>query len=802
MSLIGFRNNDPGPEISDGEDDMSAVTDKNNGLSVIPFQKPPGAEVQASNALMSGAPVTLTEVFGKAVEGTLISVDMDTQVILFEATGDDAQKEIPFSDIHSILSLKTYPFMPDPMAPLVTLEPRNYRVKMPGTKGFSGSTLGYWVDDQGLLVYPCDPNGDRYQYAFFPGNVLVHESEDEDVSVQFEVIRRHKTSSRTTIDSWKGLVAALNNPKPALHGYRLGNIFVQEGIISFKELEVALASQAKSDEQVFLGELLVSRGVISEDDLNWALAQELGIPYVDLSVLEFDPKIMQMLDGDFVRENSLLPIYRYRQRLVVAMRNPLNQDALETLRFQTNLGIEPVVASANEIARLIDLFYADDELDALSENVHATKNNDGVVDVAENVVVRLVNRVIVDAYNQRASDIHIEPAQDKGRCLIRLRRDGVLRTYRKIPASMYFPLVGRIKVMANMDTSERRKPQDGKINFSQFGPLNIELRVATIPTTGSQEDVVLRILSSSKPIPLRELGLTEENYDLLTEMISMPYGLFLVCGPTGSGKSTTLHSIMGYLNTPERKIWTAEDPVEITQKGLRQVQINPKIGFTFAKAMRTFLRADPDVIMVGEMRDRETTAMGVEASLTGHLVLSTLHTNSSVDSITRFLDMGMDPFNLADALIGILAQRLARRLCRHCREIKVLNEKDLNGLAAEYCRDLVSRETDPDQRAAIEGMVVKDWVRRYATEEGEVRMYHATGCPRCEETGYDGRVAINELLKASPAIKKMIIERAPVSEFFRVAMSEGTTRTLKQDGIEKCLQGLTDMASVRAVCIK
>lgn len=781
---------------------MSAATDKQNGLPVIPFQQPPGAEVQASRALRGGAQVALKNGAGQELTGTLLNVDMEGAKAHFLATGSADAQQIPFADIHSILSVKNFLFEPNPEAPAGACEPRNYRVKTPGEKDVAGETLGYWVDDHGLFVYPCDPTGKHYQYAFYPGNVLVREDDDESACVQFEVIRRHKKSERTTIDSWKSLIDTLNNPRSELHGYRLGNIFVKEGIISSKELEAALESQGKSKEQVYLGELLMTRGLINEDDLNWALAQELGIPYVDLSALEFDPKIVQMLEGDFVRKNFLVPIYRFRQRLIVAMRNPLDHEALETLRFQTNLGIEPVVAAASEIARLIDLFYADETAEGLGVDAKPKTTTEGTIDVAENVVVRLVNRLILDAYNQRASDIHIEPSPDKGRCVIRLRRDGVLRVYREIPASMYMPLVGRVKVMANMDTSERRKPQDGKINFSQFGPLNIELRVATIPTTGNQEDVVLRILSSGKPIPLRQLGLTEENYDLLADMISLPHGLFLVCGPTGSGKSTTLHSIMGYLNTTERKIWTAEDPVEITQKGLRQVQINPKIGFTFAKAMRSFLRADPDVIMVGEMRDRETTAMGIEASLTGHLVLSTLHTNSSVDSITRFLDIGMDPFNLADALIGILAQRLARRLCRHCREIKVMNEADLHALSEEYCQDLISRESVPEQRAAIEAMVVKDWINRYANEEGEVRMYRAVGCPRCEGIGYDGRVAINELLKASPAIKKMIIDRAPVSEFLRVAISEGTTRTLKQDGIEKCLQGLTDMASVRSVCIK
>jgi len=783
---------------------MSAATDKKKGISVIPFQQPPGAMVRAGSALLGGAKITLTNNAGAAVAGRLFDVDMKKGVVRFQADDDRGPEDIPFSSIHSVLSVKSFSFAPDPAAPPAALEPRSYSVKSPGSKEVSGDTFGYWADDYGLFLYPCDLKGDSYQYAFFPGDVLVREPDGEGASVQFEVIRRHQTNARTVIDSWDGLVSALNSPKSSLHGYRLGNIFVEAGLISPNDLEKTLEIQSKAKDQVYLGELLVSRGLINKDDLNWALALELGIPYIDLGSLEFDPKVIQMLDGEFVRRNFLLPIYRYRQRLVVAMRDPLDHEALETVRFQTNLGVEPVVAAADDIARLIELYYSDDELvEAKVDNVGHSKTSNGTADISDNVVVKLANRIIIDAHNQQASDIHIEPtAGHKGRCLIRLRKDGVLKEYREIPVAMYVPLVGRIKIMANMDTSERRKPQDGKINFSQFGPVNIELRVATIPTSGNQEDVVLRLLTSGKPIPLRQLGLTEENYDALTEMVSLPYGLFIVCGPTGSGKSTTLHSIMGYLNTAERKIWTAEDPVEITQKGLRQVQVNPKVGVTFANAMRTFLRADPDVIMVGEMRDRETTAMGIEASLTGHLVLSTLHTNNSVDSISRFLDMGMDPLNLADALVGILAQRLARRLCTHCREAKILKAADLHALADEYCQDLINRDSIPEQRAAIEEMIVMDWKRRHGDEAGEVRMYHAAGCSRCQDTGYDGRVAINELLKASPAIKKMIIEQAPAREFLRVALNEGTTRTLKQDGIEKCLQGLTDMASVRAVCIK
>ena len=286
---------------------------------------------------------------------------------------------------------------------------------------------------------------------------------------------------------------------------------------------------------------------------------------------------------------------------------------------------------------------------------------------SDSALVGLVNRIILDAVEQKASDIHIEANLGPKTTRVRFRKDGALMNYLELPAQFRNAVVSRIKIMSRLDITERRKPQDGKIDFHRFGPAAVELRVATVPTTGGLEDVVMRVLAAAKPVPMDELGLEAGVLNSIKRLISKPHGLFLVCGPTGSGKTTTLHSLLAFLNTAERKIWTAEDPIEITQPGLRQVQVNSKIGWTFAAAMRSFMRADPDVIMVGEMRDAETAKIGIEASLTGHLVLSTLHTNSAAESIVRLLDLGMDPFNFADALLGVLAERLARRLCPHCK---------------------------------------------------------------------------------------------------------------------------------------
>jgi type II secretory ATPase GspE/PulE/Tfp pilus assembly ATPase PilB-like protein len=315
------------------------------------------------------------------------------------------------------------------------------------------------------------------------------------------------------------------------------------------------------------------------------------------------------------------------------------------------------------------------------------------------------------------------------------------------------------------------------------------------------EDVVMRILAAGEPIPLDKLGLLDGNKERLLSCVEKPYGLFFVCGPTGSGKTTTLHSVLKYLNTPETKIWTAEDPVEITQKGLRQVQMNPKAGLTFATAMRAFLRADPDIIMVGEMRDKETTSIGIEASLTGHLVFATLHTNSATESIVRLLDMGMDPFNFADALLGILAQRLAKRLCVKCKRPRVAAQDEIKRLITEFTEELKNTPTYKKDPESYMKALMDSWIKKYGDEKGQLVVHEAVGCDACGGTGYRGRVGLHEMLVGTDPIKRHIQEHSRVAEMLVTALEEGM-RTLKQDGMEKVLQGITDMHAVRAVCIK
>jgi type II secretory ATPase GspE/PulE/Tfp pilus assembly ATPase PilB-like protein len=401
-------------------------------------------------------------------------------------------------------------------------------------------------------------------------------------------------------------------------------------------------------------------------------------------------------------------------------------------------------------------------------------------DESSSQVVKLVDQVIIAAYRKNASDIHIEPSVVTKSTSIRFRLDGVCQEYMKIPNGIVRGFVSRIKIMANLDIAERRMPQDGKIKFRRKGVPVFEMRVATLPTAGGFEDVVLRILSSSGAIKIDEMGLTARNIKVIKNIVLKPYGLILAVGPTGSGKTTTLHGLLGYINKPEVKIWTAEDPIEITQQGLRQVEVKPKIGLDFARIMRAFLRADPDVIMIGEMRDEETASIGIEASLTGHLVFSTLHTNSAPETVTRLLDMGLNALNFSDAFLGVLAQRLTRRLCTNCRKEYVLAKDDFDEMRADYG---------------------EEWFGRTGIDYSEsIKLYKPVGCETCSKTGYRGRMGIHELMEGTPEIKLMIKKQANTEELFRMSMQQGMS-TLKQDGILKVLKGVTDITEVRRVCI-
>lgn len=572
------------------------------------------------------------------------------------------------------------------------------------------------------------------------------------------------------------------------------NYLLDKNIIDEKDIE--LASKNPDVATIGLDQLLMRDHKVLRDDMAKSLSLYYGADFI-----VFDPdlppreELLNKIRPDKLKKERWVPVKIENGILIVAMEDPtdLNKQDLIKFIYPEYKRISFIASFRSDIESFIDCFYKLEKYggagsaasfsDLLSKlevgDEPDVEQEVQKVSEQDSVIVQLVNKIICDAHRAKASDIHIEPYPGKNDVIVRIRIDGRCQVYQKIPYNYKYAITSRIKIMAGLDIAEKRKPQDGKIDFKKYGPVDVELRVATLPTAGQLEDVVLRILASGEPIPFDKLGLTGRNTKAFESCISKPYGLILVVGPTGSGKTTTLHSAVARINEPGTKIWTAEDPVEITQKGLRQVQVNARIGFTFATALRAFLRADPDVIMVGEMRDEETTSIGIEASLTGHLVFSTLHTNSASETVTRLLDMGMDPFSFSDALLCILAQRLARRLC-DCKEIYAPDGKELEELIEEYGAE---------------------HFKKAVPSETKFTLARAVGCPKCNDSGYKGRLGLHEILECTDDMKNLIKKKAEVDRIRNQAIADGMT-TLKQDGILKCLQGLTDMHEVRRVCIK
>jgi len=581
---------------------------------------------------------------------------------------------------------------------------------------------------------------------------------------------------------------------------------VTEAVLSAQELELATRSARK--QELDIEDVLIDEFEIKPALLGAALEKFFGVPYEHFRPDRLKPvELLKNLKRQYVDEAGWLPLEDGKDGMLVVALDP-ERIAHTHIVHHIFPKARPVfrVTSQREFRQMVELFYGQGDSGSVGDLLSGMEGGDDdgeasseVSEAVENELVKLLNKIIIDAYRQGVSDIHIEPLPGKGKTGIRFRKDGTLVPYIEIPASYRSALVARVKIMCDLDISERRKPQDGKIKFKKYGPLDIELRVATIPSAGGVEDIVMRILAAGEPIPLDKLGVLPFNLQRLRATIEKPYGLFFVCGPTGSGKTTTLHSVLHYLNTPETKIWTAEDPVEITQKGLRQVQVNRKAGMDFATVMRALLRADPDIIMVGEMRDKETVGMGIEASLTGHLVFATLHTNSAPESIVRLLDMGMDPFNFADALLGILAQRLAKRLCGKCKQAVQASEEELQALLAEYCEELLNTESFIQDAGAGRAAVLAGWRERYA-KDGKFTLYRAVGCDECNK-GYKGRVGLHELMIGTDKVKQLLQEHSRVAQLLAAALEDGML-TLKMDGIEKVLLGITDIKMVRAVCIK
>lgn len=582
---------------------------------------------------------------------------------------------------------------------------------------------------------------------------------------------------------------------------KLIDILIANGLIDQQQIVNAREVAASND--ITLEKALIRLKYVDESILAQTIASQYDMPFIEINAQNLDPSLSSYISAMYAQKHKLVPISIIGKTLTLALVQPLTPFDTRELEESIGLKIISVITTETSISKALMQLYniassgsmsAKEEvnLDLVSNNIidlMSMSNVGDELDVEDetkkvtekdNVIVQLVNKIIYDAYTRKASDIHIEPYPGRKDVIIRTRVDGLCSVYQKIPYRYKFALSSRIKIMGDLDIAERRRPQDGKILFKRFGPLDIELRIATMPTAGGLEDVVIRILASGDPLSFNDLCLTERNKRVFENALLTPHGLILVVGPTGSGKTTTLHSGLALINKTNRKIWTVEDPVEITQSGLRQVQVNQRIGLSFASVLRSFLRLDPDVIMVGEMRDEETATTAVEASLTGHLVFSTLHTNSAPETVTRLLEMGLDPYSFSDSLVCILAQRLARRLCADCKKPFDPSEAEFDELVEEYGRE----------DFAATGI-----------EMADVTMFKAAGCERCGQSGYRGRLGMHELLECTENLKGLIKRHADTGQVREQASIDGMT-TLKQDGILKVLNGVTDIHEVRRVCIK
>ena len=767
--------------------------------------------------------VALNFVKGGTVRGTLTQFDPDHGILSVRSPGGRISPPMNFDTLKSVRLLHPVTAkatLPDGglTRPLHVVSLRS-KVTLRYTDGevLEGEIFGYAPHPRGCFLNLIE-DGDKVVRCFVPNEAIADLNLGEPLG---ELLVQSQLATRDSIDAGLREQEALRHRKlgeylelervtdPAqlqqalerqkdLPQLRLGELLLREQLITESQLEDALARQ-KADRTVPLGELLVRMGLVTRPAIKQVLAQKLGVPYVDLPNFHVDLNAVKKLPAKVADRYQVLPIMEMDGTLVVAMDDPTQWEPLRQVSFLTGLQAKPVLASPDELQSAINTYYGQtsEKLDDLARELdnetdmvvlEEVRGDGPLITDTDNTLVRIVNRMILDAEDQGASDIHFEAYPGRKKSRIRFRRDGILHTYFELPPNFRDAFVSRVKIMSQLDISEHRKPQDGKINFERWGPARIELRVATIPTTDGLEDVVMRILHSARMVPVDKLELSPTNLKQVKETVEKPYGLILVCGPTGSGKTTTLHSMLNHINRPERKIWTAEDPVEIRQDGLRQVQMQPKIGWTFANALRAFLRADPDVIMVGEIRDAETAKTALEASLTGHLVFSTLHTNTAAETLVRLIDLGVDPFNVADSLLVVVAQRLARRVCPQCGRREAAPDAEIEALAHAYCEHT---PLDPTE-------IIGEWRKRF-TKDGQFLLNRAVGCEACHQSGYLGRVGLHEVLRITPGVKRHIFARSDVDTLRNEAMREGL-RTLRQDGIEKVLRGLTDLRQVYAAC--
>lgn len=810
--------------------------------TVFKWPTPPFASYAETGSQNPFEPCEFTGLNGRKMSARLTAFYPDDELAQVQLPPARTTMPMRFWQFRSLTLLTPIPVQALPAdhhSHLIQQRPRsNFHLHFKDGHEMEGTTIGHIEHDYGIFLFPPHDDQDSVLRLFVPRSVL---SKSEIGPRIGDVLLDHQATTAEQIEEAADMQKQLRekkigdilvmqkivSPEQLLNAIdtqskmpmvRIGEALIALDLITNQQLEQALSEQ-KRDRSIPLGELLVRLNMVSRAELQNALARKMGYPLVDVQAFPIEEDALRKIPYMMAARLKALPLMIRAGSLIVAVENPSDRSVIDEMEFASQGKVAPVMAQHGTLESVIPEAYARIGVDVsrssltmnsfiepdetLSSNdLVQTLEKEGLeaieivddrpIEQSDNSLVRLINTMIIEAHQQGVSDIHIESYPGHDKIKIRFRKDGLLKLYLELPHTYRNATIARIKIMCDLDISERRKPQDGKMNFAKFSPQHkLELRIATIPTNNGLEDVVMRILASAKPLPLDKLGFSPSNLKSLQWATERPYGMILCVGPTGSGKTTTLHSALAHINVPERKIWTAEDPVEITQPGLRQVQVNPKIDWTFAKALRAFLRADPDVVMVGEIRDTETAHMAVEASLTGHLVMSTLHTNSAPETITRLLDMGMDPFNFADSLLSVLAQRLVRRLCKNCSTSRPATEEEIDELIHDY-----QQHTPADHPEFKADYLRQDWLNRFGVN-GQLMHYHSPGCTHCNNTGFKGRAGLHELMTISRDLRRLIQTGGRVEELQRQALLDGM-RTLRHDGIEKVLAGVTSIDEVRA----
>lgn len=769
----------------------------------------------------------------------LLNFDLPLEEVLVQVSGVKRPIRLRFNQLR-LLSLEE-PIRPeetsgsDPHAALLAHRPESsYAVQMSTGEPLQGQTVGHVEVKQGLFLFPpLSPDGvtrrlfipaPSYQ-SFTVGarvgeilvdQTLVTEGQVEQVMQAQTALRQQRLGemlvSRQIITP-EQLLEAIDMQR-SLPVMRLGEALIALDLVSPHDLEEALRLQTEG-KGLPLGELLVRKGLVSRDNLRTALAHKLGYPLVDVMNFPLDVEALKVVPYSVASRLQVLPLLLRQGRLIVAMDDPTRRNVISELEFLTQYLVVPALpkvgtlmdglkqayekhglATEDTPANLGEsqqLLTSNALLQTLEQSVSSEEPEQAMpLKYADKSLEHLINSIIIDAAQQGVSDIHIECPVGGEKVRVRFRVEGHLHLHLELPPTFRVAVVGRIKFMADLDPNPSHLAQHGKITFNRFAPqFRLDLRVTTIPTAQGLEDVVLRLLTPSRALPLEGLGLSQQHYATLRETIQRPYGMVLCVGPTGAGKTTTLHALLGHINRSDIKIWTAENPIEITQPGLRQVQVNPSLDWTYPKALHAIMQADPDVILLGHLHETETARMALEVALLGRRVLSSMHSKNAPEALVHLLDMGLDPFNLADGVQVVLAQRLARRLCTQCRSITPATTEQVDEWLADHVHAV------PEALCPDLSLVRAQWVQRFGSE-GRLQRYHSTGCKACDGTGHKGRIGFHELLRVSPTIRRLVQQRADVQTLHEQGLREGM-RTLRQDGLEKMLQGITSFEEVRTV---